>query len=61
MRKIERALFDLACAVNQLRNREGTGHGRPWLPSVTEAEAKIATEAMGNIVEYLLLKHQAAK
>jgi hypothetical protein len=58
MSKIERAFFELACAINNLRNRQGTGHGRPWLPSVTEEEAKIAIQSMGNIAEYLLLKHQ---
>ena len=61
MSKIERAFFELACAINNLRNREGTGHGRPWLPSVTEAEARIAVEGMGNIAEYLLLKHRETR
>jgi len=61
MARMDRAFFELACAVNQLRNRQGSGHGRPWLPSVTEGEARVAIEAMGNIAEYLLLRHQDCK
>lgn len=51
---VDRALFDLACAVNRLRNKEGTGHGRPWLPNVSASEARVAVEAMGIIAERLL-------
>ena len=53
-RRIERAMYELACGINQLRNKQGTGHGRPWLPSITEAEARTATELMGVIAEYLM-------
>ena len=53
-RMLDRALFDVACAINRLRNKEGTGHGRPWPPSITEAEAKESTELMGIIAERLL-------
>ena len=51
---VDRALFDLGCAVNRLRNKDGTGHGRPWLPSVGQAEARVAVEAMGIVAERLL-------
>ena len=54
---IERAMYDLACGINRLRNKEGTGHGRPWLPNITAAEAKSATEFMGLIAEFLLSRH----
>lgn len=54
--RIERALYELACGVNQLRNRQGTGHGRPWLPTVSAADAKGAAESMGLVAEYLLLR-----
>jgi abortive infection Abi-like protein len=37
--RLQRALYDAACAINTLRNKQGTGHGRPWLPSVTERGA----------------------
>lgn len=60
-RRIERGMYELACGINQLRNKEGTGHGRPWLPTVTDAEARVATEAMGVIAEYLLQRYSAGK
>jgi hypothetical protein len=46
-RRVERALFDLACAINGLRNKEGTGHGRPWLPNVKDEEAKLQSNQWG--------------
>lgn len=55
-RKIERHLYQLGCAINKLRNKQGTGHGRPYLPSVSVDEARTATECMGIIAEYLLTK-----
>jgi hypothetical protein len=53
-RRLERSLYEVGCSVNQLRNKEGTGHGRPWLSSVTDDEAKVAIEIMGVIAEKLL-------
>jgi hypothetical protein len=55
--RVERAVYEAACAVNHLRNKEGTGHGRPWLPKVTDSEARLAVELMGVISEYLLNQH----
>jgi len=60
-RRIERALYELACGINQLRNKAGTGHGRPWVSTVTDAEARMATEHMGVIAERLLLIHRGTK
>lgn len=40
--QMDLALYDLACAVNRLRNRQGTGHGRPFLATVTPAQARSA-------------------
>lgn len=60
-RRLERGLYEVGCAINQLRNKEGTGHGRPWLPSVTETQAKIAIEIMGIIAELLLTRHKSKK
>jgi hypothetical protein len=57
-KRLERAMYELACAVNNLRNKQGTGHGRPWLPTITNAEAKMAVETVGVISERLLLLHQ---
>ena len=53
-RRMERALFKLACSVNSLRNKEGTGHGRPFLPSVSDSQARTAVESMGTIAGYML-------
>ncbi len=52
--EVERRLFDLGCAINRLRNKEGIGHGRPFLPSVSQDEARIAIEAMALVSELLL-------
>ncbi len=53
-KRVERALYDVACSVNGLRNREGTGHGRPWLPSLTQDQARLAVQQVGVIAEYML-------
>jgi len=55
---LERSLFQAACAVNKLRNKQGTGHGRPWLPTLTHAEATAAIELVGTITGFLLAKFQ---
>lgn len=56
MSRLERTLYESGCAVNNLRNKQGTGHGRPWLPTVTDHEAKTAIQQIGVIAEYLLDK-----
>lgn len=53
-RRLERSLYELACSVNAVRNREGTGHGRPWLPTVTPTEARTSIRAMGLVSDLLL-------
>lgn len=53
---LERAMFQTACAINRLRNKEGTGHGRPWLSSITNTEATAAIEMVGTIAGFLLSK-----
>lgn len=53
-KRFERALYEAACAVNLLRNKQGTGHGRPWLPTVTPVEASAAIEIMGIVADRLL-------
>lgn len=59
--KAERAMFSLACAVNAMRNKLGTGHGRPWLPKITDVEAQAAVQFMGTIAEWMLHAHSRAK
>jgi hypothetical protein len=52
--QLDLALYELACAVNRLRNREGTGHGRPFLATVTQAQARTAVQSMGLVAARLL-------
>ncbi|HHL1606407.1 TPA: abortive infection family protein [Klebsiella pneumoniae] len=42
--------------AGQLRNKQGTGHGRPWLPTIKESEAKAAIEMAGVISSYMIDK-----
>ncbi|MFM0196117.1 abortive infection family protein [Paraburkholderia strydomiana] len=55
--QVERAMFNLAISLNRLRNKEGTGYGRPWEASVTDEEARFSIESMSAIAEFLLAKH----
>jgi hypothetical protein len=55
-REVERSMYKLGCAINRLRNKEGTGHGRPFLPTVSPSEAQAAIRAMGLISQMLLDK-----
>lgn len=48
------ALYELACAVNRLRNRQGAGHGRPFLPTITDEQAHAAVQGMGIVAGRLL-------
>jgi len=47
-------LYRLGCAVNRLRNKAGSGHGRPFLPRLSPAEVRAATEAAGLVAGRLL-------
>lgn len=55
--RLQIAMYETARAVNHLRNKEGTGHGRPWLPGVTDDQARVAVELMGAIAEHMLSVH----
>lgn len=54
-RRVERSLYESGCAVNALRNKSGTGHGRPFLPALSDDEARAAVQLMG-IISGLLLR-----
>lgn len=56
VKAMERGLFVTALGVNRVRNRQGTGHGRPWLPTLTGEEAKAAIEIVGTVADYMLAK-----
>jgi hypothetical protein len=53
---MERGLFTAALGVNRVRNKQGAGHGRPWVPNLSSEEAKAAIEIVGTISAYLLGK-----
>lgn len=53
-KNLERKMYELACAINRLRNKQGTGHGRPWVPDLTKEEARSAIEFIGIISERML-------
>jgi hypothetical protein len=54
--RVERSLYEAGCAINGLRNKEGTGHGRPWASTVTPSESRAAIRTMGTISAFLLDK-----
>lgn len=58
--RIQIAMYDAACAINTLRNKQGTGHGRPWLPTITDNEAKTAIQLMGMIAEAMLVEYDGS-
>ena len=53
-KRMERAAYELGCALNALRNKQGTGHGRPWVSSITSSQASFSVESMGNIAMLML-------
>lgn len=55
-RRFERALYELACSVNKIRNKEGTGHGRPFMSNISKMESIAAVESIGLVAEYMLNK-----
>lgn len=56
IKMVERGMFTSALGANRLRNKQGTGHGRPWLPSIADEESKAAIEVMGTVSAYMLAK-----
>ncbi|MFZ3385189.1 MAG: abortive infection family protein [Candidatus Methanoperedens sp.] len=60
-KEIERNLYDLACYINRLRNKQGTGHGRPWIPDLSDDEAKEAIQLIGLISDKMFRKLKESK
>lgn len=59
-RRLERALYEAGCAVNSLRNKQGTGHGRPWNTTVSDNEARAAVQLIGIVAGFLLNAHNTS-
>jgi Abortive infection C-terminus len=59
--RLEMAMFEAGCAINTLRNKQGTGHGRPFLPTVTDQEATTAVQQMGVIAADMLRRRAIAR
>jgi hypothetical protein len=57
--RLHRALYEAGCAVNVMRNKEGTGHGRPWLSTVSESDAHAAIQLIGVVSGFLLAEYKA--
>ncbi|WP_196800313.1 abortive infection family protein [Thioalkalivibrio sp. ALR17-21] len=55
-RAMERGMYQAAVGVNRLRNKEGTGHGRPWVSGISGMEAAAAVEIAGTVAGYMLDK-----
>ena len=55
-RSMERGMYQVAVGVNRLRNKQGTGHGRPWVADITSAEAEAAIVLSGTVAGYMLDK-----
>lgn len=53
--RMQRGLFEAAVAVNTLRNKQGTGHGRPRPATVLNVEARQAVQVMGLVAEMMLV------
>ena len=50
----ERAIFHMAVAINRVRNKEGTGHGRFCISALNKSEAHSIIESVGIVTEFLL-------
>jgi len=55
-KRMERALYETGCAINQLRNKQGTGHGHPFISTISPEDGKVTIEIMGTISEYMMSK-----
>lgn len=56
IKEYERAIFQLATSINKVRNKEGTGHGRLCITSLTQEESHSIIESVGIVTEFLLLR-----
>ncbi len=50
----ERAIFHMATAINRVRNKEGTGHGRLRISGLSDYEGLSIIQSVGVVAEFLL-------
>jgi hypothetical protein len=50
----ERAIYQMAIAINRVRNKEGTGHGRLRLTELKDYEGLSLIQSVGVVAEFLL-------
>ena len=60
IRDYERAIFSMATAINRVRNKEGTGHGRLCISALSDVEAHSIIESVGVVAEFLLNRLHAS-
>jgi len=54
IKEYERAIFNMALAINRVRNKEGTGHGRLCISALSEKDAHSIIESVGIVTEFLI-------
>jgi hypothetical protein len=54
IKDFERAMFHMATAINRVRNKEGTGHGRLSVTGLKDYEGLSLIQSVGVVVEFLL-------
>ena len=57
----ERALFEMALAVNRIRNKEGTGHGKLHVTKLSIDESSSLIETVGIVAGFLLNRLNKSK
>ena len=54
IKDFERAIFHMATAINRVRNKEGTGHGRLCVSGLKDYEGLNIIQSVGVVAEFLL-------
>jgi hypothetical protein len=54
--RVQQVLYLLGCEINKLRNAQGAGHGHAYPATITDLEARTATQAMALVSELLLAR-----
>ncbi len=61
IKEYERAIFNMAVAINRVRNKEGTGHGRLCITALSNEEAQSIIESVGIVTEFLLSRLNSSR